>query len=43
MLVKSADLAEGVWAVAAASAEENELGPMPSVEEGWVGERFKSS
>ena len=36
MLVKSAGLAEGVWLVAAASADENELGPAPEVEEAWV-------
>lgn len=36
MLVKSADLAEDVWLVAAASADENELGPALGVEEGCV-------
>jgi len=36
MLVKSADLAEDVWPVAAASADENELGPVSGVEEGWI-------
>ena len=33
MLVKSADLAEDVRPVAAASADENELGGVPSMEE----------
>ena len=35
MLVESADLAEGVWPLAA-SADENELGPVSGVEEGCV-------